>query len=162
MLNQRMTIAINLPLSSDMLNLRQLLLLCCISLYLASSAPTVAPPTDPPSGLSAEWEEARQIWNGVRSVKKLLAVREQFRARDRRSDVTPTPPVTQDHHGLDNVSVPAYVKELYWNISLQDSEDIDATTIRSLPAMHSGEKDGKYHREAPFSSLGAYYTAPAH
>ena len=48
-----------------------------------------------------------------------------------------------DDDGLASVSAPAYVKELYRNLSKQDSENSDATTIRSIPAIHDGEGNSK-------------------
>jgi hypothetical protein len=43
--------------------------------------------------------------------------------------------------GLANLAIPGYVKELYRNLSKQDSENTDATTIRSIPAMYNGENN---------------------
>lgn len=136
---KRSSTALILILSSSKKN-AQLLLLCSLTyFYLANTAPLEVSRT---KGLSQEWREAREIWNGVRSVKKQLAQRELSRFR-RESDV-PTPlPYLTDNYGLDNISVPAYVKELYRNISLLDPEDIDATTIRTLPAIYSGDGDGE-------------------
>lgn len=128
---QRSSTMLNLIVSSSWQNVQLLLLFSLTLLYLANSAPLEE--TSPRRRLSQEWEEARQIWNGVRSVKKQLVERGLSRMRRSSSDLP------ANTYGLDNVSVPAYVKELYRNISQLDAEDIDATTIRSLPAINSGE-----------------------
>ena len=132
----------------------QLTALLLVSIYFARSAPTLQnaeeaqDPAQIPLGmpsagqaLGAGWEEARQIWNGVRTLKKQLAARE----REKRSESDPTPSAhtNPDNFALSNISAPAYVKELYLNLTRQDSEEIDATTIRALPAMYSGEGNGK-------------------
>ena len=92
--------------------------------------------------LSKPWEDARQIWNGLRTVQKHYAARER-----RNANPTPRPPPL-NHSELNNLPIPAYMKELYWNISLKDPHDLETTTIRSLPALHTGE--------------GESTTAPAH
>ena len=48
-----------------------------------------------------------------------------------------------DDDGLASISAPAYVKELYRNLSKQDSENTDTTTIRSIAAIHDGEGNSK-------------------
>lgn len=122
-----------------------ILLLCA---GFAISAPSLqsdgANPEVPLAGqaLSKEWEEARQIWNGVRTVKKQLSVNTESQRQSREASTTPIPSSIDDY-GLSNVSAPSYVKELYRNLSLQDSDEVDATTIRSLPAIHSGDADGE-------------------
>lgn len=90
--------------------------------------------------LNKEWEEARQIWNGVRTVKKQLSINTE-RQRRTRETTTPTPSTLDEY--LYNISAPSYVKELYRNISLKDSDEIDATKIRSLPAIHTGDSNGE-------------------
>ena len=123
------------------------ILLACAGFYSCAPAPTLqnadavaelrpAAPTP-----SAEWEEARQIWNGVKMLKKQMPPR--LKRSVRWANPTPVTPVTPDDYGLANVSAPAYIKELYHNLSLQDAEDNDATIIRSLPALHTEEGNGK-------------------
>lgn len=103
----------------------------------ASTAPSLQETEAPfaKQALSTEWEEARQIWNGVRTVKKQLSV--NAKREERSTTSTPIPAILDDY--LANVSAPAYVKELYRNLSLQDSDKVDATTIRSLPASREGD-----------------------
>ena len=86
--------------------------------------------------LTKPWEDARQIWNGLRTVQK------HYAARERRNAPTPTAePVPVDHSELNSLSIPAYMKELYLNMSQQDSKDVDTTTIRSLPALNTSESE---------------------
>jgi hypothetical protein len=48
--------------------------------------------------------------------------------------------VGTDYSDLNNLSIPipTYMKELYWNLSRQESEDADTTTIRSMPGLETG------------------------
>ena len=48
-----------------------------------------------------------------------------------------------DDSDLASISAPAYVKELYRNLSKQDSENTDATAIRSIAALRDGKSNGK-------------------
>lgn len=116
--------------------------LLCLCAEFASCAPvprddasTGAPPIAQPP--NAAWEETRQLWNGVRQLRKELA-------RRSRRDVQPTPTSRPDadDFDLDNVSAPAYVKELYLNLTKQTNVD-DTTFIRSLTAMQPHDP-GKY------------------
>ena len=129
-----------------------LLLVCVISvlIYLADSAPA---PTEPNAAanthtnqvssqsvrrkpLSKPWEEAREIWNGLRVAKK-----QNSAARERRDAPDPTQVSPQAAYSdLNNLSIPipTYMKELYWNLSRHESEDADTTTIRSMPGMETG------------------------
>ena len=128
-----------------------ILLVCVISvlIYLADSAPA---PTEPNAAattqtnqvsrqsvrkpLSKPWEEAREIWNGLRVAKK-----QNSAARERRDAPDPTQVSPQaDYSDLNNLSIPipTYMKELYWNLSRQESEDADTTTIRSMPGLETG------------------------
>lgn len=100
--------------------------------------------------ISKEWEEARQIWNGVRIVKKQLSInteRQRRMSNDQNPSPTANPSPDSDDVYLDllNVSVPSYVKELYRNLSRQhkDSDEVDATTIRSIPPIRSGGAEGE-------------------
>ena len=126
------------------------LLVCVVFvlMYLANSAPA---PTEPNvaeniqknrvSGqpvrkpLSQSWEEAREIWNGLKVMKKQSAAA----SRERRDTPTTVPP-QPDYSPLNNLSVPipTYMKELYWNLSRHESEDLATTTIRSLSGLETG------------------------
>lgn len=126
------------------LNLATILLFATTA-HFANSAPTQngedEAPTEMAGVLSAEWEEARQIRNGVRTVKKqvLAAKRERREEPD-----NPTRESIASDNDLANVSAPAYVKQLYLNLSQQNSENTDATTIRSLPAIHNGDMQSEF------------------
>lgn len=98
--------------------------------------------------ISKEWEEARQIRNGVRTVKKQLSINtERQRRSHHEENPTANPSPDSDDFYLDllNVSAPSYVKELYRNLSRKhkDSDEIDATTIRSIPPIRSGGAEGE-------------------
>ena len=101
--------------------------------HVANSAPSLqdineeVAPTKVAGALNADWEEARQIWNGVRTMKKQMSA--TVKERREAGDSTTPMPGKIDDYGLDNISVPTYVKELYRNLSQQDTENIDATTI---------------------------------
>ena len=130
------------------LNLATILLFATIA-HFANSAPALQnangedeAPTKMAGVLSAEWEEARQIWNDVRTMKKqvLAAKRERREEPD-----NPTRESIASDSDLANVSAPAYVKQLYLNLSQQqNSENTDATTIRSLPAVHNGDSNSEF------------------
>lgn len=90
-------------------------------------ASTVAPPIAQPP--NAAWEETRQLWNGVRQLRKELSRRQK-----REAQPTPTSRPDADDIDLDNVEAPAYIKELYVNLTRQSKVD-DTTLIRSLTAM---------------------------
>ena len=47
-----------------------------------------------------------------------------------------------DDSDLASISAPAYVKELYRTLSKQNSENTDATTIRSIAALRDGKSNG--------------------
>jgi hypothetical protein len=120
-------------------------LLFAVTAHVANSAPSLqdineeVAPTKVAGALNADWEEARQIWNGVRTVKKQMSA--TVKERREAGDSTTPMPGKIDDYGLDNISVPTYVKELYRNLSKQNTENIDATTIRSLPAIHDGDSE---------------------
>ena len=144
------------------------LMFCALSvlIYLANSAPTPTElntaansPTNRVSGkparkpLSQPWEEAREIWNGLRMVKKHYAAKRQAREAD-----GPTSSPAPDYSDLNDLSIPipAYMKELYWNISQHKTDDVETTTIRSLPARRTGNGElvatsiaSRHHKNAP-------------
>lgn len=120
-----------------------------VLIYLASSAPAPGEnqisTSEARPRLSESWEEARQIWSELRRSQKQLTAVATRTKRDDHQQSTPTP-MPIDHNELNNLSVPAYVKELYWNISHQDSKDSEATIIRSLPALHNGDGEFKLQK----------------
>ena len=112
-----------------------LVLLCA---ELASCAPTPNTDTDPNTltPLIAEppnagWAEARELWNGVKKLRKELLRRK----RDDEPTPTSTPDATDIN--LDNITAPEYVKELYRNLTKKPKSpgNQDRTFIRSLPAL---------------------------
>lgn len=120
-----------------------LIFLLCLYAEFTSCAPvreddasTAAPPVAQPP--NEAWEQARQLWNGVRQLRKELV------RRNKREEPTPTsrPARSADDIDLDNVSAPAYVKELYLNLTKQSNID-DTTLIRSLAAIQSNA--GEYY-----------------
>lgn len=145
---------------SPLRRLRDSTLLLSVLFVLASSAPApnaerenTMPSKEPlRRELSDSWKEAREIWNGVRVLKKQHAQR-----RERRMVADPTPStISINETELLNLSIPTYMKELYWNISKHDSRNRnseEATTIRSLPAIHTGNSESHERSRPP---------APAH
>ena len=141
----------------QMLSWQQMLFYLLLTLFSSSAPAPTHHSADVQSPLSVDWEEARQIWSELRLSKKQLTA--AAAARTRRSTPTPMPP---DHAALNSLSeVPSYVKELYWNISVKGSEDIDTTTIRSLPALHQGDGESwalcraKYYRHRAMQTMRA-------
>ena len=119
-----------------------LMLLCAA---LTNCAPTPNADIDPntltPSVAeqpNAGWMEARELWNGVKKLRKELL-------RRKRND-EPTPTSTPDavDKNLENITAPEYVKELYRNITKKPKShrEQDRTLIRSLSALQ--HDPGKY------------------
>ena len=83
-----------------------------------------------------------QIWKGV---TKQRSATEKDR-RNAQSDAFPATPTTNriSDSDLSDLPIPSYVKELYRNLSQHNSKNTEATTIRSLPAIHNEENNGKY------------------
>ena len=90
----------------------------------------------------ADWEEAAHTWDGVRTVQSATE-RERRNAQSDALPATPTANRLTSDIDLSNLPIPPYVKELYRNLSQQDSKNREATAIRFLPAIHNGENNGE-------------------